>query len=211
MRHRQSIIPGCQGALVDGDAAQIAQGKTFDAQPFVARKTRGAQRMTGDENAGSSLHNGLVPFNRRRGWHRAPGAVPAVYQNFLVKTLQMPARLDRLRVLDIGMYDGFGAFECEKTRRGGSRRDRPEPSTASVFKLAHAAARVTRDIPPDERYELDERARRPLLSRPVPGRRRSLAHILMSFDNLDASSSRQGRSWSRLTSATTISFSATAR
>jgi tRNA (mo5U34)-methyltransferase len=45
-----------------------------------------------------------------------PGSVGVPYQEFLWKTLQLPERMDGLRVLDVGTYDGYFAFECE--RRG---------------------------------------------------------------------------------------------
>jgi tRNA (mo5U34)-methyltransferase len=45
-----------------------------------------------------------------------PGVCPATYQQFEWDTLQLPADMTGLRVLDIGTYDGYFAFECE--RRG---------------------------------------------------------------------------------------------
>src|SRR5262249_37330647 len=45
-----------------------------------------------------------------------PGTCPVEYQQFLWKTFQLPADMTGLRVLDVGTYDGFFAFECE--RRG---------------------------------------------------------------------------------------------
>jgi tRNA (mo5U34)-methyltransferase len=45
-----------------------------------------------------------------------PGSCSVDYQQFLWKTLQLPERMAGLRVLDVGTYDGFFAFECE--RRG---------------------------------------------------------------------------------------------
>ena len=43
-----------------------------------------------------------------------PGAVPVAYQQHLLRAIRLPARLDGLRVLDIGTYDGMYAFECER-------------------------------------------------------------------------------------------------
>ena len=45
-----------------------------------------------------------------------PGVVSVEYEEHLLKSLQISTRLDELRVLDIGTYDGFYAFEAE--RRG---------------------------------------------------------------------------------------------
>jgi tRNA (mo5U34)-methyltransferase len=45
-----------------------------------------------------------------------PGSVDVAYQSFLWNTLQLPQRMTGLRVLDVGTYDGYFAFECE--RRG---------------------------------------------------------------------------------------------
>jgi tRNA (mo5U34)-methyltransferase len=60
----------------------------------------------------------------RTWWHSidvgdgivTPGAVEPSYQEFLLKTLRLPEDMKGLRVLDVGTYDGFFAFECE--RRG---------------------------------------------------------------------------------------------
>jgi tRNA (mo5U34)-methyltransferase len=45
-----------------------------------------------------------------------PGSCGVAYQQFLLDTLQLPPDMKGLRVLDVGAYDGFFAFECE--RRG---------------------------------------------------------------------------------------------
>ena len=45
-----------------------------------------------------------------------PGSVDVAYQEFIWSTLQLPQRMTGLRVLDVGTYDGYFAFECE--RRG---------------------------------------------------------------------------------------------
>ena len=45
-----------------------------------------------------------------------PGSCGVAYQQFIWNTLEMLADMTRLRVLDVGTYDGFFAFECE--RRG---------------------------------------------------------------------------------------------
>ena len=62
--------------------------------------------------------------SRQDWWHSidvgdgivTPGLVNAEYLKALVKRLQLPDRMDGLRVLDIGTHDGYFAFECE--RRG---------------------------------------------------------------------------------------------
>ena len=43
-----------------------------------------------------------------------PGTCPVGYQSAMWDTLRMPENMSGLRVLDIGTYDGFFAFECEK-------------------------------------------------------------------------------------------------
>jgi tRNA (mo5U34)-methyltransferase len=45
-----------------------------------------------------------------------PGSCGTAYQQFVWETLQLPERMTGLRVLDVGTYDGYFAFECE--RRG---------------------------------------------------------------------------------------------
>jgi tRNA (mo5U34)-methyltransferase len=45
-----------------------------------------------------------------------PGSVGLAYLQFIMNTLELPADMRGLRVLDVGAYDGFFAFECE--RRG---------------------------------------------------------------------------------------------
>jgi tRNA (mo5U34)-methyltransferase len=47
---------------------------------------------------------------------RTPGSVSWEYQQQFLERIQLPERLDGLRVLDIGCYDGFFSFEAE--RRG---------------------------------------------------------------------------------------------
>ena len=62
--------------------------------------------------------------SRQDWWHSidvgdgivTPGLVNAEYLKALVNRLQIPDRMDGLRVLDIGTHDGYFAFECE--RRG---------------------------------------------------------------------------------------------
>jgi tRNA (mo5U34)-methyltransferase len=43
-----------------------------------------------------------------------PGTCPVDYQQFMWDKLRLPENMAGLRVLDIGTYDGFFAFECEK-------------------------------------------------------------------------------------------------
>lgn len=45
-----------------------------------------------------------------------PGMVPPAYLRFVLDTLQLPADMRGMRVLDVGAYDGYFGFECE--RRG---------------------------------------------------------------------------------------------
>jgi tRNA (mo5U34)-methyltransferase len=75
------------------------------------------------------LENGIV----------TPGATR---QDFLLPRLQLPQRLDGLRVLDVGAWDGFYSFEAE--RRGGQvlatdhySWSGPGWGTKAGFDLAH--------------------------------------------------------------------------
>jgi tRNA (mo5U34)-methyltransferase len=114
----------------------------------------------------------------------APGAVPVFYQDLLVKTLELPERLDGLRVLDIGTYDGFCAFECEKRGAEVVAIDL-NPIDCFCFKLDHTALESRVTFHQMSVYELDER----VLGAPFdlvlfPGVFYHLRHILMSFDNI---------------------------
>ena len=114
-----------------------------------------------------------------------PGAVPVVYQQHLLKAIDLPERLDGLRVLDIGTYDGMYAFECE--RRGAAEVVAIDinPVDLHCFQLAREllGSRVTYHHM--SVYELDEET----LGGPFdlvlfPGVFYHLRHILMSFDNI---------------------------
>lgn len=114
-----------------------------------------------------------------------PGAVPAVYQQHLLEVLQLPARLDGLRVLDIGTYDGFYAFECE--RRGAAEVVAIDvnPIDLHCFKVAKTLLDSKVVYHHMSVYELDEDT----LGGPFdlvlfPGVFYHLRHILMSFDNI---------------------------
>jgi tRNA (mo5U34)-methyltransferase len=49
---------------------------------------------------------------------QSPGVHTWKYEQRLLDYVQIPSRLNGKRVLDIGTYDGFCAFECE--RRGAA-------------------------------------------------------------------------------------------
>src|ERR1044072_6068110 len=42
-----------------------------------------------------------------------PGTCSVDYQRFMWDTLKLPTDMRGLRVLDVGTYDGYFAFECE--------------------------------------------------------------------------------------------------
>jgi tRNA (mo5U34)-methyltransferase len=79
--------------------------------------------MTGEPILTSGEKEALVS-SRSDWWHAidfgdgiiSPGSCGVAYQQFLWQSLELPDRMDGMRVLDVGTYDGFFAFECE--RRG---------------------------------------------------------------------------------------------
>ena len=114
-----------------------------------------------------------------------PGGVSVEYERHLFEALKIPERLDGLRVLDIGTYDGLYAFECE--RRGASEvlAIDVNPIDCRCFQLAHRmlASRVQyRHL---SVYELDENLLGGKFDLVMfPGVFYHLRHILMSFDNI---------------------------
>ena len=114
-----------------------------------------------------------------------PGAVPTEYEQFLLKALRLPDRLDGLRVLDIGTYDGFYAFECE--RRGAAEVVAIDvlPVDCRCFKIAREVLDSCVKYLQMSVYDLDEGA----LGGPFdlvlfPGVFYHLRHIVLSFDNI---------------------------
>jgi tRNA (mo5U34)-methyltransferase len=65
----------------------------------------------------------------------SPGTCPPDYQSFLWKTFRLPDDMRGLRVLDIGTYDGFFAFECERRGADVVAID-VHPEDLRCFKLA---------------------------------------------------------------------------
>jgi tRNA (mo5U34)-methyltransferase len=114
-----------------------------------------------------------------------PGAVPVVYEHQLLKAIQLPQRLDGLRVLDIGTYDGLYAFECE--RRGAA-----EVVAIDINPIDCRCFKVARDVLESKVvyhhmsvYELDEQILGGQFDLVLfPGVFYHLRHILMSFDNI---------------------------
>lgn len=114
-----------------------------------------------------------------------PGVVPVEYEQHLLKVLQIPDRLDGLRVLDIGTYDGFYAFECE--RRGASEVVAIDvtPIDGHCFNLARKLLDSKVQYHHMSVYEMDEEALRGKFDLVLfPGVFYHLRHILMSFDNI---------------------------
>jgi tRNA (mo5U34)-methyltransferase len=123
----------------------------------------------------------LAELVRKIGWYHTidlPGGIvtPGLYdQRLLVQHYDLPSRLDGQRVLDVGTWDGFWAFEFE--RRGAevtaidvatmSDYDLPtavrkamqergvNPPTGAGFKLAHRALKSRVNRVECNVYELD--------------------------------------------------------
>jgi tRNA (mo5U34)-methyltransferase len=114
-----------------------------------------------------------------------PGVVSPEYLQQMLKALQLPDRLDGLRVLDIGTYDGFFAFECE--RRGAA-----EVVAIDVNPIDCRCFEVARDMLGSNVsyhhmgvYEMDEKILGGTFDLVLfPGVFYHLRHILMSFDNI---------------------------
>jgi tRNA (mo5U34)-methyltransferase len=95
--------------------------------PFVLVRSvpwSGTRRRDEMEGSVTADEKRRLVASRTDWWHCidfgdgivSPGTCGAAYQQFLWNALQLPERMDGLRVLDIGTYDGFFAFESE--RRG---------------------------------------------------------------------------------------------
>ena len=114
-----------------------------------------------------------------------PGVVSVEYEQHLLKVLQIPNRLDGKRVLDIGTYDGFFAFECE--RRGASEVVAIDvnPIDCRCFKLARDLLDSKVNYHHMSVYEMDEETLGGKFDLILfPGVFYHLRHILMSFDNI---------------------------
>ena len=113
-----------------------------------------------------------------------PGSVSVEYERHLFNALQLPQRLDGLRVLDIGTYDGLFAFECE--RRGAAEVVAVDvnPIDCRGFQLAHRMLDSKVEYRHLGVYELDEKTLGQFDLVLFPGVFYHLRHILMSFDNI---------------------------
>jgi len=114
-----------------------------------------------------------------------PGCVPVDYERHLFTALRIPERLDGLRVLDIGTYDGLYAFECE--RRGAAQVFAIDvnPIDCHCFQLVHQMLDSKVEYRHLSVYELDEEALGGTFDLVLfPGVFYHLRHILMSFDNI---------------------------
>ena len=114
-----------------------------------------------------------------------PGVVSQDYEQHLLEALQVPDRLDGLRVLDIGTYDGFFAFECE--RRGASEVVAIDvnPIDCRCFKIARDLLNSKVKYHHMSVYEMEEEALGGKFDLVLfPGVFYHLRHILMSFDTI---------------------------
>jgi tRNA (mo5U34)-methyltransferase len=67
----------------------------------------------------------------------SPGSCTPEYLNFLWNTFQLPKDMDGLRILDIGTYDGWFAFECEKRNAKEVVAIDVNPIDCRCFDVAH--------------------------------------------------------------------------
>ena len=115
----------------------------------------------------------------------SPGVVPLRYLHEMLAHLQLPLRLDGLRVLDIGTYDGFFAFECE--RRGAAEVVAIDvnPIDLHCFRVAQMALKSGVCYHEMSVYELDELTLGGKFDLVMfPGVFYHLRHILMALDKL---------------------------
>jgi tRNA (mo5U34)-methyltransferase len=114
-----------------------------------------------------------------------PGCVSVEYEQHLFNALRIPERLDGLRVLDIGTYDGLYAFECE--RRGAAQVFAIDvnPVDCHGFQLAHQMLDSKVEYRHLGVYEMSEDTLGGAFDLVLfPGVFYHLRHILMSFDNI---------------------------
>jgi tRNA (mo5U34)-methyltransferase len=124
---------------------------------------------------------------------RSPGVVPWEYEQELLKTFCLPEKLEGKRVLDIGTYDGFFAFECE--RRGAAEVVAIDvnPSDCHCFQLAHTILCSHVQFHHMSVYELDADklgGKFDLIL--FPGVFYHLRHIILSLDNIWAALKDEG-------------------
>ncbi|MEO1523542.1 MAG: methyltransferase domain-containing protein [Cyanobacteria bacterium J06633_2] len=116
---------------------------------------------------------------------RSPGIVPWEYEQQLLEYFGLPERLDGKRVLDIGTYDGFFAFECE--RRGASEVVAIDvnPADRYCFQVAHDILGSKVQFHHMSVYELDaEKLGGKFDLVMFPGVFYHLRHIVLSLDNI---------------------------
>jgi tRNA (mo5U34)-methyltransferase len=115
----------------------------------------------------------------------SPGVVPLASMQQALMYFQFPERVDGLRVLDIGTYDGFFAFEAE--RRGAREVVAIDvnPIDYYCFGLAHRILRSKVRYHHMSVYQLDpERLGGPFDLVLFPGVFYHLRHILLALDNV---------------------------
>jgi tRNA (mo5U34)-methyltransferase len=116
---------------------------------------------------------------------RSPGKMSWGYQQDQLRYLALPERLDGKRVLDIGTYDGFFAFECEKRGAAEVVAVDVNPIDTRCFKLAHEVLGSRVKYHHLSVYELDkDRLGGPFDLVLFLGVFYHLRHIILSFDNI---------------------------
>ncbi len=102
--------------------------------------------------------------SRNDWWHSidfghgvvSEGKVTPEYQREVLRRIQLPDRLDGMRVLDIGTHDGFFAFECERRNAAQVVAIDVCPVDCHCFKLAHDLLGSRVEYRHMGVYELDE-------------------------------------------------------
>ena len=115
----------------------------------------------------------------------SPGIVPLAYLQRILTAFQLPKRLDGMRVLDIGTYDGFWAFECE--RRGAAEVVAIDvnPIDFYCFHVAHTVLKSRVRYHEMSVYALDEQTLGGKFDLILfPGVFYHLRHFLISLDQI---------------------------
>ncbi len=115
---------------------------------------------------------------------RSPGVCPWDYLQDMLGYVALPERLDGKRVLDIGTYDGFFAFECERRGAQVVAMD-VHPIDLRCFKLARDLLKSKVEYHHMSVYELDvDRLGGQFDLVLFFGVFYHLRHIMLSLDNL---------------------------
>jgi tRNA (mo5U34)-methyltransferase len=115
----------------------------------------------------------------------SPGVVPLASMQQALRHFHFPDRLDGLRVLDIGTYDGFFAFEAERRSAGEVVAIDVNPIDYYCFGLAKRILGSKVQFHHMSVYALDpERLGGPFDLVLFPGVFYHLRHILLALDNL---------------------------